>query len=276
METFIGSSSSEDSVFLESGANRDNFTFQGIANINSPGEAITGTDGDDSLVGGSGNDTLTGYAGDDTLKGGSSYTVENGYDLVDFADNPDAPDQGVYAHLSLFGNYAYDAFGGTDWINLETIDAVSGTNADDVLWMPDSTWGSWFYETDLYGEAGNDILTGSGPNQILDGGAGDDTLNGNSGSDTLIGGAGADVFVQQNLDLDDDNQTNTDTIMDFSQSDGDIIQIDMSVYGISDITGMNYDSSTGALTVPSMTDDPIVMFADPSSFELNNSNVSFV
>lgn len=272
-EQFVGSS--EHTVYLEPGVDASNYTFQGFGNVIA-GETLEGTDSDDSLVGSAGNDVLTGYAGDDTLKGGTSYNIDNGHDLVDFADNPDAPDQGVDAKLELKGGYAYDAFGGSDWINLETVDAVSGTSADDSLVMENGPWGYSFYETDLYGEAGNDTLTGSGRPQILDGGEDNDILTGNSGNDTLIGGAGADVFVQQNLDLNDDWQTNTDVIMDFNASEGDILQIDKSVYGISNISGMSYDENTGELKVPDMTYDPIVIFADPSSFELNNSNVTFV
>jgi hypothetical protein len=45
---------------------------------------------------------------------------------------------------------------------------------------------------DLYGDAGNDVLTGGAGNDLLVGGAGDDRLSDRAGTNVLIGGAGAD------------------------------------------------------------------------------------
>jgi hypothetical protein len=45
---------------------------------------------------------------------------------------------------------------------------------------------------DLYGEAGNDALTGGAGADVLVGGDGNDVLNGGAGKDVLIGGLGAD------------------------------------------------------------------------------------
>jgi hypothetical protein len=46
----------------------------------------------------------------------------------------------------------------------------------------------------LYGDDGNDILTGGGGNDVLLGGAGDDILVGRRGKDVLIGGTGSDLL----------------------------------------------------------------------------------
>ncbi len=47
----------------------------------------------------------------------------------------------------------------------------------------------------IYGNGGNDALTGSWYNDTLYGGDGDDVLNGNGGNDTLDGGAGNDTIT---------------------------------------------------------------------------------
>ncbi len=46
------------------------------------------------------------------------------------------------------------------------------------------------YYAQLYGNGGNDTLTGSIGTDTIDGGTGNDTLTGNGGSDGLTGGAG--------------------------------------------------------------------------------------
>ncbi len=48
---------------------------------------------------------------------------------------------------------------------------------------------------ELYGGAGNDVLTAGSGNDILDGGAGDDVLVAGPGRDILIGGTGNDVIT---------------------------------------------------------------------------------
>ena len=76
----------------------------------------------------------------------------------------------------------------------------------------------------LIGGNGDETLDGIDDDNILTGGAGDDTLNGVSGNDSLTGGAGADKFVLDQTAV----AADTDTITDFSSSDGDRVQIDTS------------------------------------------------
>ncbi len=85
-------------------------------------------------------------------------------------------------------------WGGITGGNLQDIITVSDTNA--------TTGGKW-----LYGNGGNDIITGGVGTDRIDGGTGNDTLNGGGGDDTiyfdaaentataLIGGAGHDTGV---------------------------------------------------------------------------------
>ena len=62
------------SVTLTLGANVENLTLTGAANIagtgNSLNNVITGNSGNNTLTSGGGNDTLDGGAGNDTLDGG--------------------------------------------------------------------------------------------------------------------------------------------------------------------------------------------------------------
>ncbi|MEP3440976.1 MAG: Hint domain-containing protein [Sulfitobacter sp.] len=50
-------------------------------------------------------------------------------------------------------------------------------------------------EDTIFGEDGNDNLSGGFGNDLIDGGADDDTIDGGSGNDTLIGGDGRDVVA---------------------------------------------------------------------------------
>jgi len=82
----------------------------------------------------------------------------------------------------------------------------------------------------ISGDAGSDSLTGGLGNDLMLGGTGDDTLNGSDGIDTLLGGDGNDTLFGG---AGDDvltggagadrfrwtNNTNTDTITDFSGGD---------------------------------------------------------
>lgn len=87
----------------------------------------------------------------------------------------------------------------------------------------------------MYGDIGNDTLSGGLGNDVLNGGAGVDTLNGGVGNDALIGGAGNDrLFGTSGLDRltgDTGNDVfvfnskpgaaNVDTIADFHNISGD-------------------------------------------------------
>nr|WP_272916479.1 type I secretion C-terminal target domain-containing protein [Qipengyuania vulgaris] len=76
----------------------------------------------------------------------------------------------------------------------------------------------------LDGGADNDTLNGGGHDDILIGGAGDDVLIGSWGIDTLTGGTGADTFVF-NTGHTGRWQGIADVITDFSQAEGDIIDL---------------------------------------------------
>ena len=177
-------------------------------------DRLYGNDGDDWIAGHSGDDTLSGGAGDDTLRGDSG-----GDDL-----------HGGAGDDVLYGS------GGDDTLYGDAgDDTLHGGSASDVL------YGDAGADT-LNGSYGGDVIYGGVDNDILNGGAGDDLLEGSAGNDTLYGGAGsdylrgdslavigteiftgpadADIFVLNTAD------SGTDTITDFTPSDGDKIRIE--------------------------------------------------
>jgi VCBS repeat-containing protein len=84
-------------------------------------------------------------------------------------------------------------------LNKDIIDALDGTNQEDMIAGTSSTTGETINGANkndlLFGNAGNDTLNGGSGNDLLVGGAGDDILNGDDGSDVLVGGAGIDTLV---------------------------------------------------------------------------------
>jgi Ca2+-binding RTX toxin-like protein len=110
-----------------------------------------------------------------------------------------------------------------------------------------------------YGFRGNDVLEGGDLGNTIFGGAGDDTIFGGTssdvifggdGADQLTGGAGADTFTFEAT------SNGLDTIKDFSDTEGDILDLDAI------ITGGEYntagtaitDGSTGAIALADVND----------------------
>jgi Ca2+-binding RTX toxin-like protein len=79
-------------------------------------------------------------------------------------------------------------------------------------------------EDTIRGLGGADTLHGFGASDDLDGGNGKDRLNGGAGADLLTGGASADRFEFSSAG--DSTATASDTILDFSRSQGDKIELD--------------------------------------------------
>ena len=118
----------------------------------------TGTQLDDTLIGGHGADVLTGGHGDDQVDGGAGNDVLKG---------------GAGADLLGGGRGADRLFGGGQ------ADHLGGGGGRDRL----------------SGDTGSDVLSGGAGADKLSGGAGADRLSGNAGNDRLTGGAGPDTFV---------------------------------------------------------------------------------
>lgn len=181
-------------------------------------DSIDGSEGADSLIGGDGNDVLrsgmnssTGDSAADTLDGGlgnDEYHVEGGMDTI-LAD-PGGIDtvfaMGDWTLGAGLENLRFDDFVGAAW---------SGTGNELDNWMVGSSEGG-----SLFGMSGNDLLVLGNAFNFSDahGGDGNDTLEpgrdselfGDAGNDVLIargpgttmtGGSGADSFVFKNGDI---------------------------------------------------------------------------
>ncbi|MGM4918884.1 T1SS-143 repeat domain-containing protein [Tardiphaga sp. 813_E8_N1_3] len=89
----------------------------------------------------------------------------------------------------------------------------------------------------LFGASQVDVLSGGGGNDYLSGGANDDILSGGTGNDVLRGGLGADTFKFGAGHI---GAANLDSILDFSNAEGDKIDIS----GLLDsIAGVQADGS---------------------------------
>ena len=161
-------------------------------------------DGDDILIGGLGDDQLRGGAGSDT----ASYRNASAgvkADLMNSAINNGEARGDVYSMIENLEGSAHN-------------DNLRGDNADNVL----------------SGNAGNDVLSGRNGDDVLKGGLGADRLQGGRGDDKMWGNEGSDTFVFNAGD---------DVVKDFTASEGDRIELDVSALGIAGMTAQEIVST---------------------------------
>ncbi|MGK9232156.1 M10 family metallopeptidase C-terminal domain-containing protein [Inquilinus limosus] len=260
------------------GGSSFNDTFVGDANSNT----FSGFSGNDSLVGGAGDDALIGGTGADSLIGGdgtdaawywlSSVGVtvdlgigrasggEAGGDTFDSIENVVGSDhndqltgssaantlQGGVGNDRLAGGGGADILDGGAGFDIARYDnATAGVTAS--LLNPAANTGDAAGDTytsieDLIGSAFNDVLTGNSGSNYLVGWQGDDVLNGGGGADRLAGGAGADTFVFSSFR--DSPAAAPDRINDFSQSEGDTIDLSAITGGTGSFIGTEEFSGT--------------------------------
>lgn len=180
---------------------------------------IRGTLGDDILRGGPnvdwlfgrrGSDILDGGVGDDVLLGGLGMDTLNGGANRDRAQYSESL-EGLVVDLQFPQTNTGEAAGDV-FISIEDL---AGSSHDDRLFGDAGA-------NRLFGRDGNDALFGRNGHDYLNGGAGKDTLDGGAGNDTLRGGTHADTFVFN---------AGADVIEDFRLSDGDMLQIDDTIFG---------------------------------------------
>nr|WP_321270808.1 retention module-containing protein [uncultured Tolumonas sp.] len=161
--------------------------------------------GDDSLSGGNGNDSLFGDSGSDYLSGGK------GDDIL----------AGGIGHNILDGGSGTDTVTYSDAGSGVTVDLANGTATDVGLDRTDTISNI----ENIAGSHYNDTLIGDNNTNTLNGGLGNDTLIGGLGNDILTGGGDHDIFKWTASDVGTSKVHQTDTITDFSISQGD--QLDL-------------------------------------------------
>ncbi|SEI17421.1 Ca2+-binding protein, RTX toxin-related [Rhizobium tibeticum] len=134
--------------------------------VRHPPVEISGTDGDDRLLGTPHEDIIDGKDGNDVIYGRESDDVISGGRGQDTVLGGDGADI-IYAGAGR--------------------DIIFGGGGDDVMFGEDG-------DDDLYGEDGSDTLVGREGHDRLVGGAGDDRLFGDGGDDVLVGGIGNDLL----------------------------------------------------------------------------------
>jgi len=156
-------------------------------------EVIGGKAGDDSIDGGLGVDALYGDAGADRILGGGGNDYAfggDGDDEVDGQDGDDFVDGGAGRDI-LHGNTGNDyIIGGVD------DDRIFGGDGDDLIGGQD---GNDFIDAGagrdfLYGDGGNDHMVGGADNDDMHGQDGDDLMGGQDGDDYVVGGNGRDTL----------------------------------------------------------------------------------
>ncbi|MDF8332582.1 M10 family metallopeptidase [Novosphingobium cyanobacteriorum] len=197
----------------------------------SGGDTLLGSDFANTLAGGAGDDTLRGNGGDDALQGGAGADTLDGGAGNDALDGGDGVDTASYAASTA---------------GVKVSLAISGYQATGA--GNDSLTGI----ENLTGGAGADLLVGDGCDNRLDGGAGADKLLGDAGADVLVGGggrdvllggAGGDTFLFATIkDFSGSAVGSADQILDFSQADGD--RIDLSAVDAVKATALVNDAFT--------------------------------
>jgi Ca2+-binding RTX toxin-like protein len=181
-------------------------------------DTLIGGGGDDTLFGEGGNDFLVGQGGNDILYGGdvgsNDRDTMNGGDGDDqfYADASDIDGAGVLLVIAGAGNDRVDPRSGTagpvNWIIPAGIETLAGTDFNDVLNAAGVANGLRIFGNDgddtitggsgadfLYGGNGNDVILGGAAVDVIFGEAGDDTLDGGNDGvvDILDGGLGTDT-----------------------------------------------------------------------------------
>ncbi|WP_317056808.1 beta strand repeat-containing protein [Roseovarius rhodophyticola] len=198
-------------------------------------ENVTGSDGNDLILGnneinvlegGDGNDAIHSFGGADIIDGGE------GTDTALFTAGG-----GVVLDLDEEGN------------GVATLNAPEGATLDSVFNFENING------SNNAGSAngGADILSGNSGANTLNGQAGDDVLNGEGGDDVLIGGAGADTFIFEGA-------FGNDIIQDFEA-------------GVDSLQFGDFGSAFGLSAGPSVSvsqdgDDALISFGDQGSVRL--------
>jgi Ca2+-binding RTX toxin-like protein len=192
-----GTDTVQSSITYTLGANVENITLTGTANLNGTGNALdnilTGNGGSNVLTGGAGNDTYVVGAGDTVVEqaGGGTDTVQSSVAWTLSLNVENLTLTGT-ANINGTGSSANNILVGNSGNN--TLNSGSGNDTVDGGEGHDSLHGGSGDDT-LLGGLGNDVLNAGSGNDTLNAGDGTDTLNGGSGDDQMIGGGGNDSLT---------------------------------------------------------------------------------
>lgn len=175
-------------LFVKPGAGNDVISGAGGNDTLDGGggnDTVEGGEGNDRLSGSGGNDSLRGMDGDDLMYGGTgndTLDADGGFDTAYGGDGDDvflASTSGG-AFSELYGGTGNDVFNFLAGLHY----AYGGLGSDTFIGGNDAIV--------IYGDEGNDRLTGSRGGDYLDGGADADLIRGDEGTDMVLGGDGND------------------------------------------------------------------------------------
>jgi Ca2+-binding RTX toxin-like protein len=166
---------------------------------------LTGSGGDDVLIGGSADDTLNGGSGKDELVGNAGDDLVQGNggtgDTLDGGDGNDTLNGGsgndlireTFTGDVVLTNATMTGRGTDTVISAERAELTGGGEAQTI--DVSTFFTSGLTSVTLDGAGGNDTLLGSDGSDVLVGSGGSDRIEGNSGHDRIIGGSGADTLI---------------------------------------------------------------------------------
>lgn len=199
----------DDSIQINSLANGTALTAYGMVGndtirVNAAvtqGVSLSGGTENDLLIGGSGNDVLIGGAGDDWLNGGDgsdSLTGGVGNDVYAFSEtSTNQSDMIVEAAGDAADALNFGAMTTAVTVDL-TSDSALATMSHRIVKVGSA--GQSANIENVFGGAGNDVITGNAVANVIYGYGGNDTLSGGDGSDQLDGGQGNDLLKGGNQD----------------------------------------------------------------------------
>lgn len=179
-------------------------------------ENLTGSAFNDILRGGKSANILDGGKGADAMTGGTgndTYRVDNAGDTI-----TELASEGTDLAVS---SVSYALAAAVENLTLTGTAAINGSG-NGLANM-------------LRGNDAANVLSGGGESDRLFGGAGSDGLTGGAARDIMTGGSGADTFVFANGDFAGLKSSTCDQIVDFSQAEGD--RIDLSAVDANTVGG---------------------------------------